>query len=146
MQGITGDVFVPESLILPQHICALCDEQGLRAAMLATLSTFDDSGMAVHQIVGRYPHRGIQIPGVQAGGPQTGDAASGAAFTTIPSSSSKGKGPTGGSSAPGSSGGSEEERRRRLRCADGSFVSEPAEKRQKTADGDIGASSQAHDV
>jgi hypothetical protein len=37
--------------------------------------------------------------------------------------------------APGSSGGSEEERRRRLRHADGSLISEPPQKRQRTAGG-----------
>jgi hypothetical protein len=56
--GITGETFVPESLILPQGIPALCDDPGLRTAILATLPTLDESGMAVRQIGGRDPHRG----------------------------------------------------------------------------------------
>jgi hypothetical protein len=38
-------------------------------AMLASLSTLDESGMAVHQTGGRDPHCGIRIPGASAGGP-----------------------------------------------------------------------------
>jgi hypothetical protein len=45
--GITRETFVPESRILPQDITALCDDPGLRTAILATLPTLDDSGMAV---------------------------------------------------------------------------------------------------
>jgi hypothetical protein len=45
--GITGETFVPESLILPQGIPALCDDLGLRTAILATLPTLDESGVAV---------------------------------------------------------------------------------------------------
>jgi hypothetical protein len=45
--GITGETFVPESLILPQSIHALCDDPGLRTAILATLPTLDESGVAV---------------------------------------------------------------------------------------------------
>jgi hypothetical protein len=45
--GITGETFIPESLILPQKIPALYDDPGLRMAILATLPTFDESGVAV---------------------------------------------------------------------------------------------------
>jgi hypothetical protein len=45
--GITRETFVPESRILPQDIPALYDDLGLRTAILATLPTLDDSGMAV---------------------------------------------------------------------------------------------------
>jgi hypothetical protein len=45
--GTTGETFVPESLILPQNIPALCDDPGLRTAILATLPTLDESGMAI---------------------------------------------------------------------------------------------------
>ena len=69
MKGITGESFIPESLILPQDIPALCDDPGLRTAMLATLPTFDESGVAVRQTGGREPLCGIQIPGVPAGVP-----------------------------------------------------------------------------
>jgi hypothetical protein len=57
--GITGETFVPESLILPQAIPALCDDPGLRTAILATLPTLDDSGVAVRQTGGRDPLHGI---------------------------------------------------------------------------------------
>jgi hypothetical protein len=59
VKGITGESFVPESLILPRGIPALCDDPGLRRAILATLSTFDESGVAVRQTGGRDPHHGI---------------------------------------------------------------------------------------
>jgi hypothetical protein len=59
--GITGETFVPESLILPQIIPALCDDPGLRTAILATLPTLDESGVAVRHTGGRDPHRGIRI-------------------------------------------------------------------------------------
>jgi hypothetical protein len=47
VKGITGESFVPKSLILPQDIPALCDDPGLRTAVLATLPTLDESGVAV---------------------------------------------------------------------------------------------------
>jgi hypothetical protein len=47
VEGITGETFVPESLILPQDISALCDDPSLRTAILATLPTLDDNGMVV---------------------------------------------------------------------------------------------------
>jgi hypothetical protein len=45
--GITRETFVPESLILPHDIPALCDDPGLRTAILATLPTLNDSGVEV---------------------------------------------------------------------------------------------------
>jgi hypothetical protein len=47
MKGITGKSLVPESLILPERIPALCDDTGLRTVILATLSTLDERGVAV---------------------------------------------------------------------------------------------------
>jgi hypothetical protein len=73
--GITRETFVPESLILPQGILELCDDPGLRTAILATLSTLDESGMVVRQNGGRDPLRGIQISDAQTGGPQPDSAA-----------------------------------------------------------------------
>jgi hypothetical protein len=67
--GITGETFVPESLILPQDIPALCDDPGLRTTILATLPTLDDSGVAVRQTGGRDPLRGIRISSTPARGP-----------------------------------------------------------------------------
>jgi hypothetical protein len=59
VKGITGESFVPKSLILPQGIPALCNNPGLRTAILATLPTLDESGVMVRQTGGRDPHRGI---------------------------------------------------------------------------------------
>ena len=53
MKGITGESFVPESLILPQGIPALCDDPRLRTEILAMLPTFDESGVAIRQTGGR---------------------------------------------------------------------------------------------
>jgi hypothetical protein len=68
VKGITGESFVLESLILPQGIPALYDDPGLRTTILATLSTFDESGVVVRQTSGRDPHRGIRISDAPAGG------------------------------------------------------------------------------
>jgi hypothetical protein len=57
--GITRETFVPESLILPQATLALCDDLGLRTAILATLPTLDDSGVVVHQTGARDPSTGF---------------------------------------------------------------------------------------
>jgi hypothetical protein len=144
--GIIGETFVPESLILPQDIKTLCDDSGLRTAILATLPTLDDIGVAVRQTSGRDHLCGIRISGAPARGPQPVRVATSANPTVAPSLLDKGKGAASNASAPGSFGGSEEERRRRLRRTDGSLVSEPAQKRQKAADGTEEASSQAHDA
>jgi hypothetical protein len=47
VKGITGESFVPESLILPKGIFALCGDGGLRTVILTTLPTLKESGMAV---------------------------------------------------------------------------------------------------
>jgi hypothetical protein len=59
VKGITGESFVAETLIPPEGIPLLCDDQGLRAAILDWLPTLDESGIAVRQTGGRDPHRGI---------------------------------------------------------------------------------------
>jgi hypothetical protein len=123
--GITGETFVPESLILPQNIPALCDDPGLRTVILATLPTLDDSGMAVRQTGGWDPHCGIRISNAPVGGPQPAGVAPSANPPVAPNPLDKGKGAASGASTPGSSGGFEEERRRRLCRADESLVSEP---------------------
>jgi hypothetical protein len=71
VKGITGESFIHESLIIPQGNSALCDDPGLRTAILAMLPTLDESGVAVRQTGGRDPHRGIQISDASAGGPQS---------------------------------------------------------------------------
>jgi hypothetical protein len=80
VKEITGESFIPESLILPQDIPMLCDDPGLRSAVLATLPTLDESGVVVHQTGGRDPLRGIWIPGVSVGGPQP----TGLALVSVP--------------------------------------------------------------
>jgi hypothetical protein len=124
VKGITGESFIPESLILPQGISALCDDVGLRAAILAMLPTLDKSGVAVRQTGGRDPHRGIWISDASAGGPETIGVAP-SAPAAAPRPLDKGKGAAGSSSALGGTRGSEEERRHRLHRADGSFISDP---------------------
>jgi hypothetical protein len=59
VKGITSESFIPETLIPPQDISPLCDDLGLRAAILAWLPTLDESGVAVRQTGGRDPHCGI---------------------------------------------------------------------------------------
>jgi hypothetical protein len=100
VKGITGESFIPESLILPQGIPALCDDPWLRTAILATLLTLDESGMAVRQTGGRDPHREIWISDALAGGPQTAGVAP-TASAAAPRPLDKGKGAVGSSSAPG---------------------------------------------
>jgi hypothetical protein len=124
VKGITGESFIPESLILPQGIPALCDDPWLRTTILAMLPTLNKSGMEVHQTGGRDPHRGIRISDAPAGGPQPASVAP-SAPTVAPRPLDKGKGAAGSSSALGGTGVSEEERRRRLRRADMSFVLDP---------------------
>jgi hypothetical protein len=121
VRGITGEAFIPESLIPPQGISPLCDNPGLRSAVLARLPTLDESGVAVRQTGGRDPHRWIHIPGALVGGSQSADVAP-RASPAVPSSSDKGKGPASSSSTPDTAGRSEEVRRQRPRRADGSFV------------------------
>jgi hypothetical protein len=78
-------------------------------AILATLSTLDESGMVVRQTGGRDPHHGVRISDAPTGGPQpTGVAPS--APAVAPSPLDKGKGAASSASAPGGFGGSEEER------------------------------------
>jgi hypothetical protein len=141
VKGITGESFVPESLILPQDTSALCDDPGLRTAVLAMLSTLDESGVAVRQTGGQDPLRGIQIPGTAAGGPQPSGAAPNAP-AVAPSPLDKGKGAASSASAPRASGG------RRKRGDTGCVapmgrLSRTPQKRQRTAGGAKEAGSQA---
>jgi hypothetical protein len=102
--------------------------------------------VVVRQTGGRDPLRGIQIPSVPAEGPQPAGAAPSANPAVAPSPLNKGKGAASSTSTPGSYGGSEEERRRRLRRVDGSFISDPPLKRQRTAGGIQEANPQAPGV
>ena len=71
VRAVTGEIFIPEHLILPQGVVPLYEDSSLRAAVLATLSTLDDSGLAPRQ-KGGDPNRGIQIPGATGDLAQTG--------------------------------------------------------------------------
>jgi hypothetical protein len=68
VKEITGESFAPETLIPPEGVPSLYDDQGLRAAILDWLPTLNESGVAVRQTGGQDPHRGIQILGVPAVG------------------------------------------------------------------------------
>jgi hypothetical protein len=92
VRGITGEAFIPEALMPPQGISPLCDNSGLRSAVLARLPTLDESGVVIRQTDGRDPHRGIHILGVLVGGSQPADVGS-RASPAAPISSDKGKGP-----------------------------------------------------
>jgi hypothetical protein len=107
VKGITGESVVPESLILPEGIHALCEDAGLRSVNLATLPTLDERGVVVRQTGGRDPHREIQISNVPVGGPQTAGMAPSAPIeashvpVAAPRPLDKGKGPASSSSTPG---------------------------------------------
>ena len=62
VRAVTGDAFVPEHLILPQGVVPLCEDSRLSTAVLATLPTLDDGGLAARQ-TGGDPDHGIRIPG-----------------------------------------------------------------------------------
>jgi hypothetical protein len=61
VQAVMGDAFIPENLILPQGIVPLCEDSA-RVAVLATLPTLNDEGLAPRQ-TGGDPNRGLRIPG-----------------------------------------------------------------------------------
>jgi hypothetical protein len=54
---MTGEAYAPELLVLPRGIKALCEDQGMQTAILASLPTLDDGGLAVRQVRGD-PNRG----------------------------------------------------------------------------------------
>jgi hypothetical protein len=62
VRAVTGEIFIPKHLILPHGVVPLCEDSRLRTAVLATLPTLDDGGLAALQTVGD-PDRGIRIPG-----------------------------------------------------------------------------------
>src|SRR6185312_863404 len=61
VRAVMGEIFVPEHLILPQGVVPFCEDSRLRTAVLATLPTLDDGGLAARQ-TGGDPDRGIRIP------------------------------------------------------------------------------------
>jgi hypothetical protein len=111
--------------------------------VLASLSTLDERGVAVRQTGDRDPLRGIQIPGVPAGGPQPASGAPSAGLAAAPTSMDRGKGPTSSSSALGGTGGVEGREAtpaascRRIACfgPPGGAEEAGSQKRQRTAGG-----------
>ena len=65
VRGITGEPFIAEHIILPDGIVPLCDDPGLRMAVLTTLPMLDDMGMAARQLGGD-PGRGVRISEARA--------------------------------------------------------------------------------
>jgi hypothetical protein len=150
---MTGEVFIPESLVLPSGVKALCEDQALRSSVLASMPTVDEGGLAVWQLGGD-PNRGLQIPGATpdrqqrtsegAGEPGPGGPAPGGkGKEKLPVPEHRHKDSAGAASAqrsdeaqgaaPARSSQAEWSKSWRLQCGDGSLVGEPAPKRQKTA-------------
>jgi hypothetical protein len=63
IRAMTGEAFSLESLVLLSGIKAVCEDQALRSAVLASMPTLDEGGLAVRQ-VGDGPNCGIHIPGI----------------------------------------------------------------------------------
>jgi hypothetical protein len=154
LRGMTGKAFSLESLVISSGIKALCENQALRLAVLASMPILDEGGLAVRQMGGD-PNRGIHIPGASfdrqqrtsqgLGGPSHGGLApvgkgkervpvpehrhkdNAGAAPTRRGDEAQGVAPARGSQVEGS-------KARRLKRGDGSFVGEPAPKRQKTAE------------
>src|SRR6185436_9313802 len=124
VRAVTGDAFIPENLILPQGIVPLCEDSA-RVAVLTTLPTLDDGGLAPRQ-TGGDPNRGLQIPG--AAGDQATQSTAGSGATTKGKQAAASSAATAGSSQVQSSSGasSGDAGRRRLLRGDGTPVTEPA--------------------
>jgi hypothetical protein len=154
IRGMTGDMFSPESLVLPSGVKALCEDQALRSSVQASMSTLDEGGLAIRQLGGD-PNRGIHILGASLdrqqrasqdpGGPSPGGpapAGKGKYKVPVPEHRHKdnvGAAPTrkdneAQGAAPAQSSQAEGSKFGRLQRGDGSFVGEPAPKRQKTAE------------
>jgi hypothetical protein len=132
IRGMTGDAFSPESLILLSRVKALCEDQALRASVLALMPTLDEGGLAVRQLGGD-PNRGLHIPGATPNRQQRTSQGPG--------------GPSPGGPAPAGNGKekvpvpehwhkdhTEGSKSRRLQRGNGSFIGEPAPKCQKTVE------------
>jgi hypothetical protein len=163
LRTMTGEAFSLESLVLPSGIKALCEDQALWSAVLASMPTLDEGGLAVRQ-VGGDPNRGIHIPGASPDRQQRASQGPGGSSHGGPTPAGKGKGKEPeperrhkqsvgatparrGDEARGAatarSSQEERSRSRRLQRGDGSFVVEPAPKRQKTVEAEGPSSSWA---
>jgi hypothetical protein len=125
---MTGEAYAPELLVLPRGIKALCDDQAMQTVVLASLPTLDEGGLAVRQVRGD-PNRGVRILDTLPDSHQRADPSPDGSNRGGPAPSGKEKVPEAATSR--SSRDSEEDRSRRLRRGDGSFVGQPAPKRQK---------------
>jgi hypothetical protein len=154
IQGMTGKAFSLETLVLSSGIKALCEDQALRSAVLASMPTLDEGGLAVRQLGGG-PNRGIHIPGASPDRQQRTSQGLGGPSHGGPDPTGRGKGKepeperrhkqsVGGTTArrddeargAATARSSQEEgsRSRRLQRGDSSFMGEPAPKCQKTAE------------
>jgi hypothetical protein len=163
IRGMTGEAFSLETLVLPSGIKAVYEDQALRSAVLASMPTLDEGGLAVRQ-VGGDPNRGIHITGVSPDRQQRTNQGPGWSSHGGPAPAGRGKGKepepkhrhkqSVGSTparrddeargaATVQSSQEEGSRSQRLQRGDGSYVGEPALKRQKTAEVDGQSSSRA---
>ena len=128
MRAVTGEIFIPEHLILPQGVVPLCEDSRMRTAVLATLPTLDDGGLPARQ-TGGDPDRGIRIPGASEEQAVSSAAGSGpsAKGKQVVAGSAATSGPSQARSSSGASSG--EAGRRRFHRGDGTPVVEPAVKR-----------------
>jgi hypothetical protein len=154
IRGMTGEAFSPESLVLPSGVKALCEDQALRASVLASMPTLDEGGLAVRQLGGD-PNHGLHIPGATperqqrasqgpAGPSPGGPAPSGKGKEKVPVPEHRHKDNAGAAPAqrddgaqgmaPARSSQAEGSKSRRLQRSDGSLVGEPAPKRQRTVE------------
>jgi hypothetical protein len=149
IRGMTGDAFSPEFLVHPSGVKALCEDQALRASVLASMPTLDEGSLAVRQLGGD-PNRGLQIPGATPdrqqytsegpGEPRPGGPAPvGKGKEKVPVLRNAGAAPARRSdevqgATPTRSSQAEGSKSRRLQRGDGSLVGEPAPKRQKKAE------------
>jgi hypothetical protein len=154
IRGMTGDAFSPESLVLPSGVRALCEDQALRASILASMPTLDEGGLAVRQLGGD-PNHGLHIPSTSLdrqqrtsqgpGGPSPGGPApAGKGKDKVPVPEHQHKDNAGAAparrddeaqgAAPARSSQAEGSKSRRLQHGNGSLVGEPAPKCQKTAE------------
>lgn len=74
IDGIASEAFILEHPFLLRDVSALCGDQGLRSALVATMPTVNDNVLAICQLGGD-PHRGVHKPGLLSEGPHLGRAA-----------------------------------------------------------------------
>jgi hypothetical protein len=49
IRAMTGETYTPESLVLLRGIKALCEDQAIRSAVLVSMPTLDEGGLAVRR-------------------------------------------------------------------------------------------------